>query len=111
MEKAAGQGHAYAMYTLGLLYNDRKEYEQAIEWYTKGAEAGLPAAMFNLAVMLDKGEGAAAPDYPAAAHWYRSAADADAGDDGAAANNLSVMYTLGRGRAWQIMPATTSSTL
>jgi len=64
----------------------RNEYEQAVSWFTKGAKAGLPDAMHNIAVCLDKGLGVAAPDYPAAAGWYRRAADAG---NGAAANNLA----------------------
>jgi len=103
LEKAAEQGHAYAMDTLRSIHRVRKEYEQAVKWNTMGAEAGLPEAMFNLGVCLDKGEGVAAPDYPAAADWYRRAAEAGHGD---AAHNLSNMYTLGRGWAWQIMPTT-----
>jgi TPR repeat protein len=71
LEKAAGQGHAYAAHTLGGIHRVREEHEQAAEWYTKAAVAGLPSAMFNLGVMLDKGQGVAAPDYPAAADWYR----------------------------------------
>jgi len=94
LEKAAGQGHAYAMYELAHIHRERKEYEQAVKWYTKGAEAGLPAAMFNLGVCLDEGEGVAAPDYPAAADWYRRAADAGIGE---AANNVATMYYVGRG--------------
>ena len=103
LEKAAGQGHAYAMDTLGSIHYARKEHEQAVEWYTKGAEAGLPRAMFSLGCRLDSGEGVAAPDCPAAADWYRRAADAGDGD---AANNLSSMYTAGHGRACQIIPVT-----
>jgi len=103
LEKAAGQGHAYAMTRLGGIHKDGKEHERAVEWYTKGAEAGLPMAMFNLGCSLDKGLGVAAPDYPAAAGWYRRAADAG---HGPAAVNLYTMYTVGRGRAWLIMPAT-----
>jgi TPR repeat protein len=103
MEKAAGQGHAYAMYELGLIHNQGKKHEQAVEWFTKGAEAGLPGAMCHLGCCLDLGEGVAAPDYPAAADWYRRAA---AAGNGEAAINLSDMYTVGRGRAWQIIPAT-----
>jgi len=38
--------------------------------YTKGAEAELPRAMFDLACALDRGEGVAA-DYPAAAGWHK----------------------------------------
>jgi TPR repeat protein len=108
LEKAAGQGHVFAMYTLGTIHRTRKEYEQAIEWFTKGAEAGLPKAMCTLGLCLDGGEGTATPDYPAAAGWYRRAANAGDGD---AANNLCRMYHLGLGLAWQMMPATPPSTL
>ena len=96
LEKAAGQGHVYAMCQLGDMHDTRKEYEQAVAWYTKGAEAGLPKAMFSVGVCLDKGQGVAAPDYPAAAGWYRRAADAG---HGGAARNLCTMYQVGRGRA------------
>jgi len=89
------------MNTLGCIHDAWKEYELAFEWYTKGAESGLPVAMFSLAVCLDKGEGVAVPDYPAAAGWYRRAADLGNGD---AANNLATMFAVGRGRDWQIMP-------
>jgi TPR repeat protein len=97
LEKAAGQGHAYAMYWLGHCYCSREEHEQAAEWYTKGAEAGLPKAMYNLGCLLHRGKGVALPDHTAAADWYRRAADAGSG---AAADTLAAMYTLGRGRAW-----------
>ena len=109
LEKAAGQGHAYAMATLGRMYDNREEHEQAVQWFTKGAEAGLPEAMFSLGCCLDMGEGVAAPDYPAAAGWYRRAVDAGGG--GAAANlasNLAVNCR--RCRAWQTVPATSSAT-
>ena len=59
----------YAMYILGSVHKARKEYEQAVTWFTKGAEAGLPKAMFKLGLCLDSGEGVAAPDYPAAANF------------------------------------------
>jgi TPR repeat protein len=103
LEKAAGQGHAYAMSTLGDIHGLWKEHVLAAEWFAKGAEAGLPGAMFSLASCLELGEGVAALDYPAAADLYRCAADAGIG---AAAANLSQMYTVGRGRAGQMMPAT-----
>jgi len=48
LEKAAGQGHAHAMVAVGSVYGLRKEYELATEWFLKGAEAGLPKAMFSL---------------------------------------------------------------
>jgi TPR repeat protein len=108
LEKAAGQGHAYAMYELGISYNAMHEHERAVEWFTKGAEARLPKAMFHLGACLDKGQGVAAPHPWAAADWYRRAANAG---NWQAAQNLSAMYTLGRGsRAWQMMPTTSSTT-
>ena len=107
LEKAAGQGHAYAMFSLGEMYIMREEHEHAVKWLTKAAEAGLPNAMYNLGCMLDEGVGVAAPDCPAAAGWFRRAADAGVGE---AAVNLCSLYTLGRGWAWQIMPTSSSST-
>jgi len=61
----------------------------------------------DLGHSLDKGEGVAGPDYPAAADWYRRAADHS---NASAAANLATMYTLGTGRAraLQIMPATST---
>jgi TPR repeat protein len=79
LEKAAGQGHAYAMYALGGIHDVRKEHEQAVAWFTKAAEAGLPEAMFDLGCCLNMGEGVAAPDPLAAMDWYRRAADAGHG--------------------------------
>jgi TPR repeat protein len=67
MEKAAGEGHAYAMLALGHIHAQRKEDEQAMQWFTKGAEAGLPKAMYGLGCYLDRGRDLAAPDHPAAA--------------------------------------------
>ena len=95
LEKAARQGHAYAMHKLGIIHLAQKEHAQAVGWYTKGAETGLPNARFGLGLCLENGEGVAAPDYPAVAEWYRRAADAG---HGSAAKNLCAMYAVGRGR-------------
>jgi TPR repeat protein len=91
------------MWALGGIHDARKEHEQAVEWFTKGAEAGLPNAMHNLGCSLEEGEGVPVPDYPAAADWYRRAAEIGHGN---AAFNLSIMYTFGRGGAWHVVPAT-----
>ena len=92
LEQAAGQGHAYAMHALGWLHLKRKDFILTVEWFTKGAEARLPQAMHMLGHCLDVQSVA---DYPAAAGWYRRAADAGDADS---ANNLSAMYSVGRGR-------------
>jgi len=101
LENAAGQGHAYAMNALGNIYHARKDLERKVQWFTKGAEAGLPAAMFHLGNLLDEGQGVVL-DHPAAVEWYRRAAEAG---HGLAAVNLCSMYIVGRGRAWWIVPA------
>jgi hypothetical protein len=90
------------MRTLGRIHRVRKEPEQAVAWFTKGSEAGLPDAMYALGTLLDMGDDVTAPDSLAAADWFRRAADAG---HGAAAENLTGMYTVGRGRAWLTMPA------
>jgi TPR repeat protein len=68
LEKAAAQGHAYAMQTLGSIYDERKEYEEAVAWFTMAAEAGLPRSKFTVGVFLDAGIGVAAPDHAAGAY-------------------------------------------
>jgi TPR repeat protein len=68
------------MHALGETHRARKELEHAVGWYTKAAEAGLPKPMFCLGWLLDAGEGVAAPDYPAAADWYRHAGEAGHGE-------------------------------
>ena len=40
LEKAAGQGHAYAMVTLGSIHHTRKDHGQVMRWTTRAAEAG-----------------------------------------------------------------------
>jgi TPR repeat protein len=106
MEKAAGQGHAFASHALGQIHKKRNEHVQTVEWYTKAAQAGLPDAMFDVGLMLDQGEGMEAPNHPAAADWYKRAAELG---NGSAANNLGNMYELGRGRACQTMHASSCS--
>jgi len=59
-------------------------------------------AMHNLGTCLDHGLGVAAPDYLAAADWFRRAADAGSGE---AAACLSNMYAHGRGGVSQVLPA------
>jgi TPR repeat protein len=94
LEKAAGQGHAYAMHTMANIHRARKEHEQAVAWLTKGAEAGLPRARRSLGRYLEEGNGPAAPNCPAAAAWYKRAGEAG---DAEAAGALSNMYAVGRG--------------
>ena len=90
--KAAEAGDSEAMFTLGVLLDDRGESGQAETWWRRAAEAGHSGAMFNLGVLLDdRGESGEAET------WFRRAAEA--GDSGAM-NNLGVLLEL-RGKSGQ----------
>lgn len=69
------------------------DLERAASLYRAAAEAGLPAAMFNLARAYDKGRGVVR-DLETAALWYRNAADK--GHAGAMAS-LGSMFEHGEG--------------
>jgi hypothetical protein len=66
---------------------------QAFALYRRAAEAGLPEAQFNVAVMLDSGRGVTA-DMREAAIWYARAA---ANGNRRAAFNLGQLYQSGDG--------------
>ena len=76
----------------------------AYSLYRRAAEAGMPEAEFNVAVMLDSGRGVRA-DVAQAATWYARAASHG---DSRAAYNLGQLYEAGEGvpknphlaRAW-----------
>jgi len=81
-QKAAagqGQGAADAMGNIGALYRDgdgvAKNYQQAMAWALKGAEAGCPGAMTIVGFLYNNGLGVATNRNTAIA-WYRAAASA-----------------------------------
>jgi len=41
LEKAAGQGHAHAMFTVAGVHKVRNDHEQAVEWFTKAGRCRL----------------------------------------------------------------------
>src|SRR5690554_4202167 len=71
--KLAEQGHAYAQFNLGVMYDSGegvpKNASQAVTWYRKAAEQGDASAQFNLGVMYANGEGVP-KDYVQAAKWF-----------------------------------------
>jgi TPR repeat protein len=58
---------------------------QAVQWYTRAADAGSAIAMLNLGVLYDSGRGVA-KDGATAMQWYRRAA---------ALGELDAIYSLG----------------
>ena len=85
--QATGHGHAHTMDAVGSIHYARKEYILAVEWCTKGADAGLPRAIVQPRALYRHGggRGGAGPR----------------GDGAIDADGLAVA----RDRAWQIVPA------
>ena len=96
-KKAAGQGHASAQYSLGLIYTNGNGVDEndieAFKWYHKAAEQGVASAQYNLGVMYDKGDGVAENDIEAF-KWYRKAAEQGVAS---AQYNIGLMYAKGEG--------------
>ena len=65
----------------------------AFAWYRRAADAGMPEAEFNVAVMLDSGRGVR-PNLAEAAIWYARAATHG---NHRAAYNLGLLYEDGQG--------------
>ena len=67
------------MYNIGVLYaygrGVAQDYQQAMAWFHKAANAGNANAMYNIGVLYDNGQGIV-QDYQQAMVWYRKAADA-----------------------------------
>lgn len=59
-----------------------QDYEKAVEWYEKSAEAENSMGMYYLGIAFENGEGVE-PDMEKAIEWYKMAAEA--GNEEAAA--------------------------
>ncbi len=92
---AADAGDAIAMHTLGGLYatGERvaRDPVEAMRWYRKAADAGLPDSMRELGVLYTRQN---VPDYKNAMVWFAKAAAA--GDPGSM-YNLGLIYANGWG--------------
>lgn len=86
-----------AQFELGQLYEFGKgveqNYQKALEWYTRSAEAGLSKAEYSIGLLYEQGRGVA-ENYTMAAAWYQKAAEKN---DPWALNNLAFLYSHGRG--------------
>ena len=75
---AADQGHTFAQYNLGTLYDNGKGVPQnkaeALKWYHLAAERGNDGAQFNVGVLHFAGV-AVSENRIEAAKWFRRAAD------------------------------------
>ena len=76
-----------------LCYDTLKDYQKAVQWYTKSAEQGIAEAQYQLGSCYDMGEGV--PEDPKmAVKWYTKAAEQGHND---AMYFLAVFYEKGTG--------------
>ena len=73
--------------------NAIQDYQEAVKWYRKAAEAGDAYAQFKLGTCYYYGRGVN-QDYAEAANWYRTAANQGDVD---AEQGLGFMYDMGQG--------------
>ena len=57
VRRAAEGGWASAQVTLGRWLRDRNQWTEAVRWYRRGAEQGLPSGKVGLALLLSRGQG------------------------------------------------------
>jgi len=76
LRRAADQGVAEAIWQLGNMYylGPPVDYQEAIKWWSLGAERGDPYSQRDFGWMYEQGEGVP-QNYAEAAKWYRRAAD------------------------------------
>jgi len=98
LKRAANLGFAPAQFYLGRLYEAgasglAKDMGEARRWTQKAAQAGDPAAMYNLASYLYAGDGGP-KDAPGAVEWFRKAAEHGVVNS---QYNLAQLYETGHG--------------
>lgn len=94
----AERGNHDAEYVMGLFMESLPaatfgNYREAAIWYWRAAQAGLPAAMNNLAALHVDGKGVPV-DFRVARLWYQRASDAG---NALSQYNLALMYGRGQG--------------
>ena len=72
--KSINLGYAPAMFNLGSIYAQNKDYINAKFWWEKAANESVPEAQYNLATLYEKGWGVK-PDQEKASLWYQRAAE------------------------------------
>lgn len=90
----ANKGNSRAQRKLGdYYYKSKKEFKNAVEWYTKAAEQGDSNAQYNLGICYENGRGVE-QNYKKAVEWYTKAAEQGSAR---AQANLGLCYYNGKG--------------
>jgi TPR repeat protein len=99
LEKAAAANDDFALYSLGILYEQGQgvvpDYAQARYWYERAAAAGNADAMYDLGMLYYYGKGVT-QDYGRVREWSQKAAEAGSTS---AMFRLGELFQYGRGVA------------
>ncbi|MBI2819982.1 MAG: sel1 repeat family protein, partial [Acidobacteria bacterium] len=90
---AVEQGNADAQFNLGWMYNEGKDYAEALKWWRLAAEQGHARAKRGIGLAYYEGKGVP-KDYAEAARWLRKAAEQG---EPLAQSTLGEMYRKGKG--------------
>ena len=93
--KAVKEGDTGVYYFLGLAYEHKKKYMEALSWYKKGAYEMDSGCMLQIGYLYDD-DGGLPVNYQESVRWYRKAVDNDS-DEGLYC--LAWMYYYGHGVA------------
>lgn len=97
LQPLAADGNSQAQVTLGIMYDYgqgvTKDPAEAMKWYIKAAEQGIPVVQHDVGVKYFQGSGVK-QDYLEAAKWWELSANAGLADS---QFNLGLMYYRGLG--------------
>jgi hypothetical protein len=79
LEKSAQQGDVKSQHSLGLIYREYKNFNQAMFWFKKSADQNNGDSQYELAKIYRLGQGVA-QNFEEAFKWYLKAAKANNGD-------------------------------
>lgn len=94
VKQKAIAGDKEAQYTLGVLYERQKNFQEALDWYMKSAIQNYAVAQNELGNIYLEGRVGVDKDLNKSFEWYKKASDNGYFD---AINNLGYMYDTGRG--------------
>lgn len=94
VKQKAIAGDKEAQYTLGVLYERQKNFQEALDWYMKSAMQNYDVAQTEVGNFYAEGRTGIDKDFNKAFEWYQKAAENGYFD---AINNLAGMYNQGRG--------------
>ena len=95
--KVAQYGYSKAQYSLGMFYDEKGDYVEAVRWYRKAADQGHAGAQYSLGWLYQLGKSGrlgVKEDISEAIKWYRKAAEQG---NSMAQRSLAYCYIKGNG--------------